>query len=80
MNTLKTIYYFPGLIKWCQTLMSDCLECQKNKAVRKDLNTAPLLSPVRDVRHAMHTISIDYKGPINPISNGKAYILVIVDF
>ncbi|MCP4522967.1 MAG: hypothetical protein GY828_01980, partial [Candidatus Gracilibacteria bacterium] len=40
LATMKNTYYFPGLFKWCITMIADCLPCQKNKAVRKDLNTA----------------------------------------
>ena len=76
---IKNTFSFPGLYKWVRALIQDCLPCQMQKGKNKQQNTAPLMSPMRQVPEPMHTIHIDYKGPLNPSSNGKSYVLVIVD-
>ena len=62
-----------------QFLLKDCIKCQACKSHKKIYNTASLrpfseLTPYFNFR-----ISIDTKGPINPPSNGKSYIISIVD-
>ena len=79
-DMIRQTFYFPGLFKWIYSLVKDCIDCQTQKHVSKHkIQTAKLLSPGRDVTRPMDTLHIDYKGPINPKSNGNQYILVIVD-
>jgi len=77
IESIQTIYYFPGLYPWISALIKDCLLCQQHKHMKKQI--ASLHSPSRQVTSPFHTIHIDFKGPINPPSNGYKYILVIVD-
>ena len=37
-NRVKRYFYWPGMVKWIEMLMLDCLSCQTNKSARKDLN------------------------------------------
>ena len=60
-------------------LVHDCLDCQKNKPQRHDLNEAPLEQLVELETTPFHNIHIDYKGPFRPCSNQKKFCLVIVD-
>ena len=60
-------------------LLHDCLDCQKNKPKRKDLNEAPLQQWGQLETTPMKTIHIDQNGPLRPMSNGKNYCLVVVD-
>ena len=76
---IRTYYFFPGITPWIHALIQDCKTCQKNKPIRHDLQTAKLLSPIRQVTEPLHTIHIDYKGPINPKSQGYEYVLMIID-
>ena len=76
---IRQSYYFPGLFQWVSTLVQDCLDCQRHKPKRKDMQTAKLLSPVRTVTEPLHTIHIDFKGPLSPTSFGMSYIFVIID-
>ena len=40
-NRVKRYFYWPGMFKWIEMLMSDCLCCQTNKSARKGFNEAP---------------------------------------
>ena len=60
-------------------LLHDCLECQKNKPKRKDLNEAPLQQLGQLETIPMKTIHIDHKGPLRPSSHGKNFCLVVID-
>ena len=65
------------MYKWVLTLIHDCLDCQKNKPQRHDLNEAPLEEWGETT--PFHTIHIDHKGPFRPCSNQKKFCLFIVD-
>ena len=67
------------MYKWITHIFAGCLDCQKNKQKRHDLNEAPLEKRIDTIPFPFHTVHIDYKGPINPPSNGKKHCLVIVD-
>ena len=60
-------------------LVHDCLECQKNKPKRKDLNEAPLQQWGQSETVSMKTIHIDHRGPLRPSSHGKNFCLVVID-
>ena len=60
-------------------LVNDCLDCQKNKPQRHDLNEAPLEQWGDMETTPFHTIHIEHKGPFRPCSNHKKFCLVIVD-
>ena len=79
LESIKRYFYWPGLYKWVKMLLHDCLDCQKNKPKRKDLNEAPLQQWGQLETTPMKTIHIDHKGPLRPMSNGKNYCLVVVD-
>ena len=77
--TLKGYFYWPGMQKWVQALVNDCLICQKNKHKPSQPNQAPLENWNDDIPFPMHTVHIDHKGPLNPSSKGKKHCLVVVD-
>ena len=52
-------------------LVHDCLDCQKNKPQRHDLNEAFLEQWGELETTPFHTIHIDHKGPFRPCSNQK---------
>ena len=60
-------------------LLHDCLECQKNKPKRKDLNEAPLQQWRQLETIPMKTIHIDHKGPLRSSSHNKNFCLVVID-
>ena len=66
------------MYKWVRTLTKSCLTCRKNKQIRKDQNTAPN-EKWGEVPHQFHTVHIDHKGPLNPMSDGKHHCLVLID-
>ena len=76
---IKRFFFWPGMYKWITQLIAGCLDCQKNKHKRHDLNQAPLEQWTDTVPFPFHTVHIDHKGPINPTSNGKKHCLVVVD-
>ena len=39
-SKVKRYFYWPGMFKWIEMLMLDCLSCQTNKSARKDLHYA----------------------------------------
>ena len=79
LSSIKRFFYWPGLYKWVSHLIANCLDCQKNKQKRKDLNEAPLEKWTETVPFPFHTVHIDHKGPINPPSNGNKHCLVVID-
>ena len=70
-------FYWPGMYKWIENLIADCLDCQKQK--RRDIHEAPLEKWTDTVPFPFHTVHIDHKGTLNPPSNGKHHCPVIVD-
>ena len=79
LNNISRFFYWPGMCKWVTMLIHDCLDCQKNKSKRHDLNEAPLQQWGELETTPFHTIHIDHKGRFRPSSNGKHYCLVVVD-
>ena len=79
LSSIKRFFYWPGLYKWVSHFIANCLDCQKNKQKRKDLNEAPLEKWTETVPFPFHTVHIDHKGPINPPSNGNKHCLVVID-
>ena len=77
--SLKRFFYWPGMYKWVRTLTKSCLICRKNKQVRKDQNTAPNEKWGEEIPYPFHTVHIDHKGPLNPMSDGKHHCLVVID-
>ena len=73
LEIIKRYFYWPGLYKWVNMLLHACLECQKNKPKRKDLNEAPLKQWGQLETFPMKTIHIDHKGPLRPSSHGKNF-------
>ena len=78
-NRVKRYFYWPGMFKWIEMLMLDCLSCQTNKSARKDLNKAPLEPWGQLEAMPLHTLHIDHKGPLRPPSKRIRFCLVIVD-
>ena len=72
-------YYIPYLEKWLSIFIDDCLDCQKNKHFNKKIQTAPTQSFSEHAPFFNYRTSMDTKGPINPSSQHKSYIHVIVD-
>ena len=67
------------MYKWVRTLTKSCLTCRKNKQIRKDQTTAPNEKWGEEVPYPFHTVHIDHKGPLNPMSDGKHHCLVVID-
>ena len=70
---INRFFYWPGLYKWVNMLLHDCLERQKNKPKRKDLTEAPLQQWGQLETIPMKTIHIDHKGPLRPSSHGNNF-------
>ena len=79
LSSLKRLSYWPGMYKWVRTLTQSCLTCRKNKQIRKDQNTAPNEKWGEEVLYPFHTVHIDHKRPLNPISDGKHHCLVVIN-
>ena len=60
-------------------LLHDCLDCQKNKPKRKDLNEAPSQQWGQLETISMEAIHIYHKGPLRPSRHGKNFCLVAID-
>ena len=76
---VKRHFCWPGMFKWIEIIKLDCLSCQTNKSARKDLNEAPLEQWGQLESITLHTLHIDHKGPLRPLSKGNRFFLVIVD-
>ena len=78
-NRDKRYFFWPGMFKWIEIIMLDCLSCQTNKSAGKDLNEAPLEPWGQLEIIPLHTLHIDLKGPLRPLSKGYRFCLVILD-
>ena len=67
------------MYKWVQTLTKIRLTCRKNKQIRNDQNTAPEEKWRNKVLYPFHTVHIDHRRPLNPMSDGKNHCLVAID-
>ena len=79
LSSPKRFLFWPGMYKWVRTLTKSCLTCRKNKQIQKDQNTAPNEKLGEEVPYPFHTVHINHKGPLNPMSNGKHHCLVVID-
>ena len=71
---IQRFFFWPGLYKWVHALCQDCLDYQKNKQKRKDVNEAPL-EPNRGLVRSLF-LSTRFK---LTTSRGKRHCLVVVD-
>ena len=78
-NTFAQYYYIPFVGEWLSIFLHDCIECQRNKHFNMKIQTAPTQSFSVHAPSFNYRISMDTKGPINPPSHNKSYILVIID-
>ena len=67
------------MYKWVRTLTNCCLSCRKKNQIWKDENTAPNEKWGEEVPYPFHTVHIDHKGPLSPMSDGKHHCLVVID-
>ena len=78
-NTIIQCYYSPYLEKKLSNFLHDCIECQHKKHFNIKIQTAPTQSFSDHAMSINYRISLDTKGPINPPSQNKSYIHVIID-
>ena len=78
-NTFSQYSFIVYLEKWLSIFTHDCLECQRNKHFNMKIQTAPTQLFSEHAPLVNYRISMDTKGPINPPSQHKSYIHVIVD-
>ena len=78
-NTFSQYSFILYLEKWLSIFTHDCLECQRNKHFNMKIQTAPTQLFSEHAPLVNYRISMDTKGPINPPSQHKSYIHVIVD-
>ena len=76
---MKQTFFFPGLLKWIKILIHDCLNCQQNKSINTQQQTATTISFADTAPCFNHRVSMDSKGPITPTSDGHTYIIVMID-
>ena len=69
----------PYLEKWLSIFIHDCTECQHNKQNNMKIQTSPTQSLSEQAPSFNYRISMKTKGPINPPSQAKSYIHVIID-
>ena len=69
-------FYFPGLYKTVESVVSTCPECQKKAGRRPDQRHT--LKSVQE-GYPFRKISIDFVGPLRPSSRGNTYILTVKD-
>ena len=67
------------MYKWVRTVTKSCLTCRKNKRIRKDQITDPNEKWGEEVPYPFHTVHIDHKGPLNPMSDGKHHYFIVID-
>ena len=79
LTNISRFFYWPGMYKWVTMLIYDCLDCQKNKSKRHDLNEAPSQQRGDLETTPFQTMNIDHRGPFRTSSNGKNYCLVVLD-
>ena len=72
--TYNTTQYYdnPFLQKWLFIFIHDCIECQRNKHFNMKIQTAPTQSLSEHAPSFNYRISVDTKGPINPLSHNKS--------
>jgi hypothetical protein len=70
-------FYWPNIYREVNEFVACCPECQISKS-RKPTNIPVGSLPVPS--YPFHTIALDFIGPFNPPSEGKNYVLVIMDY
>ena len=78
-NTFSKNYYSSYLDKWLSIFIHDCRECQRKKHFNLKIQTAPTQSVPEHAHSFNYRISMDTEGPMNPSSQHKSLIHVIVD-
>ena len=78
-NKVKRYFFWLGMLKWIEKLMIDCLSCQNYNSASKNLNEAPSEPWGQLEAIPLHTLHIDHKSPLRPLSKGNRFCLVIVD-
>ena len=66
-NTFSQYYYIPLLEKWLSIFIHDSIERQRNKHFNMKIQTAPTQSFSEHAPFFKYCISMDTKGPINPL-------------
>ena len=79
IKALNQFYFLPYLNKWMSIFTHDCIECQQNKHFNKKTQTATMQTFSENASYFNYRISMDTKGPINPLSKQNSCIDVIVD-
>ena len=77
--TFSQYYYIPYLENWLSIFIHDCIECQLKKHFNIKIQTAPTQSFSDHALSFNYRISMDTKGPINPPSQNKSYIHLIIN-
>ena len=77
-NIFSQYYFITYLEKWFSISIHDCLECQRMRHFNMKIQAAPTQSFAEHAPSFNNRISMDTKGPINPLSEHKSYIHVIV--
>ena len=70
---------FPGLEKWIDFLIGDCISGQTEETYRMDTNTVLKLDFAENVEGFNPCLFKDTEGPIRPFSKGITYIFVACD-
>jgi O-acetyl-ADP-ribose deacetylase (regulator of RNase III) len=73
--TIRARYFWPGMYAFLKEHVKTCLVCQKTKTYVKPGETPIVSLEVPPVAHRWH---LDFHGAF-PVSDGFAYILVIID-
>ena len=73
-NNISRFFFWPGMNKWVTMLVHDCLDCQKNKPQRHDLNEAPLEQWGDLEAIPFHTIHIDHRGHLGLVVTRRNFV------
>ena len=74
--TARLRYYFPGMYVFLRDYVASCLQCQKAKREYHKIPTEIISLPVSTPLSRWH---VDFHGPF-PESEGKRYILLLIDY
>ena len=76
LEAVSRLYYWPGWCKDVAAYVKGCFVCQTNK---RHVPTYPPLSDLPRPTRGQQIAAIDVKGEVVPASNGKKFIIVVVD-
>lgn len=76
LEAVQAKYWFPQMRKFVAKYVSSCIGCQFTK--KPPGKQVGMLHPIEKVPVPFHTLHIDHLGPFCK-SNGKSYILAIID-